>query len=183
MAERVYQLSSESNDYAALQTVLDADLDYLVEVFDGKPIGPRWRPVPMFWETEGRRPIPDFDKLASGGMAFSERGVGALRGFLERAGELLPLEVEGGNSYRAFNLTRWSEALDYERSELKRFSDGGIMRVVRYEFDPAKVARETIFRIADVGVWHTFVTEEFVRVVQKHELTSFHFDLVWSESR
>jgi len=117
---------------------------------------------------------------------FSARAVEALSDLLEGRGELLPLEVEGGGDlYRelyAFNITRLSDALDEAKSELKRFeSDGTIMRVERFEFDPGRLAGETVFKLAQMPEWHDFVTGAFMRRVQEAGLRGFSFDWrVWS---
>ena len=94
----MYILEADANNYAGLLTVDDYDIDKL-EPFDGSPMADGWTPVRMYWETEGSRPIPDFDEV-SGWLAFNERAVQALGDLLESHGELLPIEVEGEGAAR-----------------------------------------------------------------------------------
>ena len=113
---------------------------------------------------------------------FTARALDALSDLLEGRGEPLPLEVEGGGELYAFNATRLSDALDEERSDLKRFkAEGTIMRVKRFEFDPDRVAGETIFKLIQKRNYE-FVTEPFRKRVEEAALRGFWFERVWSPS-
>jgi hypothetical protein len=181
----VYILEADANNYAGLLTVDDYDIDKL-EPFDGSPMADGWTPVRMYWETEGSRPIPDFDEV-SGGLAFDERAVEALGDLLE--GELLPIEVEeeGGGPHWLFNCTRLSNALDEERSEVERFeARGRILHVSRYDFDPRELAGETIFKLAQKPRAHHHATDTVRDRVEEAGLRGFPFraeDLVGRAGR
>jgi uncharacterized protein DUF1629 len=178
----VYILEADANNYAGLLTVDDYDIDKL-EPFDGSPMADGWTPVRMYWETEGSRPIPDFDEV-SGGLAFNERAVEALGDLLEGHGELLPIEVEGegGGPHWLFNCTRLSNALDEERSEVERFeASGRILHVSRYEFDPRELAGEAIFKLAQKPRAHHYATDTVRDRVEQAGLRGFLFEQrIWS---
>lgn len=70
-------------------------------------------------------------------------------------------------------------ALNQENSDLKRFKDGGVMRIVRYEFQPELVRTGTIFKIPEER-GRIYVTDKFVQRVKDLELTGFEFEHVWS---
>lgn len=179
----VYKLRFAANKYAKLLTVDEHDLDRL-KPFDGSSMALRWRPVRMFWETDaGTRPITDFSTV-SGTPVFNARALEALGDLLEGRGELLPLEVEGAGEYYAFNVTRLSDALDEERSELKLFKHSGrVMRVARYQFKSDRLAGETIFKLRQLRETYSYVTGTIRRQAEIAGLTGFTFDeCVWSDT-
>lgn len=181
----VYTLAFDANRYAGLLCVDENDLNLLVDRFDGAPMGSGWQAIEMLWQTEENGlPIPDFGTIAGGGLVFNARALEALDDLLEGRGELLPLQVEGGNDYYAFNITRLSDALDEERSRFKRFEDTGrIMRILRYEFDAGRLASETIFKIQQKPRSHEYVTASFRKRVEEAGLTGFTWDrCVWNEA-
>jgi hypothetical protein len=179
----VYTLGSLPDEYAALLTVDDGDLDRL-QPFDGSPMADAWSPIRMHWETEGGDPIPDFDITVGGGLAFNARALEALGDLLEGRGELLPVNVEGdgGGPHWVFNLTHLSDALDEERSDVARFkSSGRIMDIDRYEFDPERLSGETIFKLAQRPRSQYYATDEFRVRVEEAGLTGFDFrQRIWS---
>jgi hypothetical protein len=185
----VYVLSAASNSHDNLRIATKADLGRSIDGFRGESMADSW--VPLRVEVHppefpvGPDTSTDFPGLA-GIPVFGARAAEVLSDLLEGRGELLPLEVEGGGDlYRelyAFNITRLSDALDEAKSEFKRFeSSGRIMRVERFEFDPGRLAGETVFKLAQKPKWHDFVTGAFMRRVQEAGLRGFSFDWrVWS---
>jgi len=175
----VYKLSSQANDYAALQLVDDYDLDRF-DAFDGTPIAASWEPLRMFWETENGAFAPsDFSRVPGTGLIFSARALEALSDLLEGRGELLALEVADGSDYHLFNVTRVIDALDEERSELAYFSSGRVMDVDRYEFRPEELEGETLFKLAQFPRSRLYVTDAFVERAERAQLTGFDFGRLW----
>jgi hypothetical protein len=130
-------------------------------------------------EGDEDRPASDFPWTSF--PTFSKRAVEALRDLLEPNGEILPLICEFGDYY-AFNTTTVVDALDEEHSELKRFKDGGIMRILRYEFYPEKLQGLSIFKLSQLP-GGDYVTDTFVQRVQEAGLVGFDFSeaqRVWS---
>lgn len=101
---------------------------------------------------------------------------------LEARGELLALEVDGADEHYPFNITRLVDALDQQRSEIKRFkTDGTILRVKRYEFDPERLAGETVFKLRPDRRGYEYVTDELRTRAQSAGLTGFRWEEpVWS---
>lgn len=130
----------------------------------------------------GRKaPGEQFQLVAGGGLVFDARALEALGDLLEGRGELLPLDVQDDEEeYRLFNVTRVSDALDEDQSELKRFSsDGRIMRVVRFAFDADRLAGETIFKLVQRPNYN-YVTEVFRERAEAAALTGFRWrEPVW----
>ncbi len=88
--------------------------------------------------------------------------------------------VDCEEPYFAFNVTTTVQALDLDRSELKRFeSSGRIMRVIRYCFYPERLKGLTVFKLPELPLQNVFVTDPFVQRVQEGKLVGFNFKLVW----
>lgn len=178
----VHILDFDANRFAGLLCADERDLDRLVGRFHGAPIGDRWEPIHMYWETNnGSRPVSDFSTISGGGIVFNDRALEALGDLLEGRGELLPLEVEGAGEHHVFNVTRISDALDDDRSEFVYFRSGRVMDIDTYEFDPQRLSAETIFKLPQIAAMYKFVTDVFRRRVQEAGLTGFIWDRrVWS---
>ena len=178
----VYILDFDANRYAGLLVADERDLDRL-DAFVGAPIGAEWVPLRMAWETRGGAlPKSDFCGIAGGGFVFNARAVDALGDLLAGRGELLAIEVlDEQQEHYVFNVTRLSDALDEQRSQLAYFSDGGLMDIDRYEFDRGRLADETIFKLRQIPEVYEYVTGEFRRRVEQAGLSGFTFDRrVWS---
>jgi hypothetical protein len=132
----VYLLDPDADRYMNLTLARIAEVDQLLERFDGRPMRDSWSPLDVEIIHDSRhegRPACDFPLLFGPVPVLSERAAGALGELIEKHGELLPLRCDEGRYY-AVNVTRVVDALDESRSELKRFRSGRIMRVLRYEF-------------------------------------------------
>ncbi len=178
----IYRLDFALNDYARLQPVDENDIDRFAPL-DGTPMAASWRPVRVAWETEdGAYPRCDVTEV-SGAPVFNARAVEALSDLLEGRGELLPLDVEGGDQHYAFNVTRLSGALDEGRSECEYFSDGRILGVDRHEFDPVALAGETIFKLIQKRNYE-YVVDALRERAEGAGLTGFRWrEPVWSAPR
>jgi hypothetical protein len=126
----------------------EADYERVHAIATHRP-GEAWGPPPMHLleRTEDGTILEpaDLPWLVSMTLAVSETALRTVRPLLEPYGEFLPV---GGSAagYQLFNGTCWSDALDEARSELARFSDGGIMRIQNVvlatdAFDQAEVIR------------------------------------------
>jgi hypothetical protein len=94
-------------------------------------------------------------------------------------GEFLPLDCPDG-SYCAYNVTRVIDVMDEDDSELERFSDGGIMDIVRPAFYAERIASEVIFKLPQMRSTPIFVTDRFVERIEEHGLVGFDLKPVWS---
>lgn len=178
----VYRLEFDANRYAALVPVDEADYDWRAP-FDGRPVGSDWSPPLLYWETEDdKHPIGDYSTF-SGEPVFSDRAVDILDDLLDGRGELLPLAVAGSSEGRwwLFNITRLSDALDEQHSELRYFDDGRILGIDRWEFHSDRLAGETIFRPARKLIYPC-VTDAFRERVEQAQLTGWVWDRqVWPQ--
>jgi hypothetical protein len=176
----VYTLAADGDRYEYLVLATEEDISRSLEGFDGRPMAGHWVPLRVEFvrapKLPGRSDFPSLEGIS----VFSARAVEALSDLLDGRCELLPLQCDDGE-YFALNVTRLTDALDEERSQFKYFSDGEIMRVERFEFDPAKLARETIFKLPQTPETYEYVTGIFRRRVEEAGLTGFAFDRrVWT---
>jgi hypothetical protein len=173
----VYHLRADAERYQSLALLSEDERPKIEDRFDTSPIGDVW--VPPGVEIVYRDALPtDYATLAAV-PAFSARAVDVLRHILEPHGELLPLE---GVDFYLFNVTTAPDALDEQRSELKRFaSTGRIMRIVRAELRPEALAHIPIFKLPQQPRSRAYVTDEFVARCQDEALAGFDFsEIVWS---
>lgn len=173
---QVYQLGRDANRYRWLSAVREEDFDALV----GRPNLRRatWTPIYVeYLNDKLNRKLPKGDFPTFGTVpTFTQKAVDVLFDILVENGELLPLTSAEGPFY-VFNVTRVVDALDKEQSDLKRFSDGTIMRVVRYAFDPQAIGELSIFRVPELPT--EFVTQRFVDRVESAGLKGFAFSKIW----
>jgi len=179
----VYELRADAEGYRWLTMLQDVDFDALAEL-EGVKVGPAWQRYavePIDDDLNAGKSLSDFPTLGST-PTFSQHAVDALRDMLHANGELLPLTSDAGQFY-AYNVTHVVDALDEHRSEVKRFRDGGIMRVVRYEFRPEIVADLAIFKVSQLTRGPVFATDVFAKRVREAHLKGFVFEEVWTAEK
>ncbi len=172
-------LRPNHNDWAGLYTVQGDARRF--DSLKGTPMASGWEPVEVAWgNAEGKQGWGDFFSVGVAPV-FTGRAVEALGDLLEGCGELLPLAVADGGEAYAYNVTRFSDALERERSEFEYYDDGRIMAVDEYVFDPEKVAGETIFKLAVQPRGYEYVTDRFRDRVEQAGLAGFRWrPPVWS---
>jgi len=111
---------------------------------------------------------------------FSDRAKNILGPHIDSLGQWLRLECSE-EPYWLFNITNVVNAMDESRSELLRFAHGGVMRIARFAFDPERLRGQLVFTPSQRPSAHNLVTDEFVKLVEQHKLTGFHFKLLWSD--
>lgn len=121
----------------------------------------------------------DFPWLGSHALVLKRRTIDAVGSFLERFGELLPLNCVNCGAERlvVFNAVQILDALDEARSEIVRFPTGRVMTVTRYSFRPDVVNDAVIFRIPQLS--KLFATESLTEHVHEHGLSGLKFEPVW----
>ena len=173
----VYHLKPETEGYQSLALASEEERPKIEDRFDTTPIGADWSPpaVKIIYEEDQ---TTDFATLAAI-PAFGIRAVAALGDLLREHGELL--EVEGAE-FRLHNVTSAPDALDEERSEVKRFrSSGRILRILRYELRAELLSDVPIFKLPQQPRSRVYVTDAFVERVTEAGLVGFDFsEVVWS---
>lgn len=111
---------------------------------------------------------------------FSDRAKQILGPHIDGLGRWIELECDEA-PYWLFWITNVVDALDEEKSELKRFADGRVLRVVRMSLRPEKVEDQWLFTLPQRRGSNRLVTQRFVDLVQRHGLTGFVFKPMWND--
>lgn len=161
----------DSDEFDSLVTVNPEDWD-VFERFNGRPLASSWVPVPVKIYPGKRR--GDFPSLISYVPVFSEKALQILEPLVGSSIEALPLQCKKGSFY-AINVLDLAAALDLERSEIVRFSDGGIMDVERHVLKEDLLAGKNIFKLAEMPRDRVFVSEAFKKSVEENGLKGLIF--------
>ena len=149
---------------------------------NGEPRQRTWRPIPvrLVHEDEGEKlTASDSPWLGSHALIFRQTVIEKLGAMLEHHGEILPLTCAEGKLV-VFNAVRVLDALDEEASAVMRFTSGKLMRVTRYMFQAKVISGFDIFKIPNLRVSPTFVSELVVEAWTLAGLHGLVFNKVWS---
>jgi hypothetical protein len=153
-----------SGDYELCHPVNQDDFETINVQIKGEPRQATWKPIKMrlIKENEGRMLLPsDSPWLGSHALIFRPSVIEVLGSLLWEYGELLPLSCRDAD-VSIFNPSRILDAFDEAASSVLRFSSGRIMIVNRYVFRPEVISGVEIFKIPNLRVSPTFVSERFV---------------------
>jgi hypothetical protein len=107
--------------------------------------------------------VSDSPWLGSHAFFFRTHAIEVLEPLLSQHGELLPVHCEDAEVL-LFNPTRVLDALDEGASNIRRFGDGRVMKVNEYVFHPEVVRDTHVFKIPNLRVSPTFISEHFVEL-------------------
>ena len=115
----------------------------------GVPLAGCWHTLALR-SYKPRRPIGLFIEIAAGDFILSEQAKQdrVLLSLLEPDGEFLPVTVDG-KPMRFHNITRFTDCLDYERSQWKEQVRAIPRRISHPRFIPEKVPVGTMFRLME----------------------------------
>ena len=116
---------------------------------------------------------------AYGTVLLSERAVSVFGSLLTDAGYLLDTRLAFETRYKLFVCERESDALDLERSDIRRFRSGNISDVFRHELHADRLRDQHVFRLKYCPS-QVFVSDRVVDLVREHGLTGFVFEEIWS---
>ncbi len=163
------------------QPVNESDFETISRLVDGTPRSDEWRPIEMaiIREDEGR-PLVESDApwFGSDALMLRPSATTVLLDILRRSGELLTLRSRDAQLC-VLNPRRVGDALDVEASSLTRFKDGRIMSIDRFAFRADVVRGIDAFKISDLRVSPTFVSQQFVDAWRGAGLRGIDFQLKW----
>ena len=127
-------------------------------------------------------PLAESDSpwLGTHALVFRRHALYDLEAILLSYGELLPVDCAEAELF-ILNVTNVQNALDEKTSGILRFSDGRVMRIARYAFRPDVISGVDIFKIPNLRVSPTFVSERFVERFKSAGLRGVVFKKIWSE--
>jgi hypothetical protein len=177
----VFRIREDVNRYEWLTLAnFDEVFESVYQKFDGWPMKESW---PQLY-VEGYREEDDEPECSSGdfryvsglspGIVLSKHAVDVLGPILVGNGELLPIHYSGAALF-FFNVTCLADVLNFDKSDVVCFSTGGILTVERYVFDADKIPSNDLFKIAQMPLGDTFVSEKFKEMVEENELEGLLF--------
>jgi hypothetical protein len=183
---KLFDLTCDLNNYASfLFRDVGESAKWRDGYFEGTPRGSSY-PIPVgVRNREGdelrSEALPDFTLIGLSPIpTFSQRAVDCLGAILREHGELAAIQMDEPMLYFGFNPITIVDVLDEEKSQIKRFTDGGVMRVERHVLFDSVASLPPIFKIPQTRRNTTYVNEEFVRLVEERGLTGFRFELLFA---
>ena len=159
------------------------DFETINVAINGREVRSAWRPVcvELISHDSGvELSVSDSPWLGSHALIFRPRVIERLRKVLEAHGELLPLRCKDVD-LSVYNVTTVIEALNEPACSLMRLSNGRVFRVDRYAFFSENIQGRAIFKIPNLRVSPTFVTQSFVDAWFENGLSGLFFEEVWKE--
>jgi len=89
--------------------------------------------------------------------------------------EALPITHPSGKPYSIIHIMETVDCLDIGQSEVKRFSDGGIMRILRYFFKSELLQGKHIFKLPRYCGGESIVDDDFRNAVEASGLKGLQF--------
>lgn len=174
----VWEYIEDVDNYQGVLPVNREATDLMIGQFKGRPVPKPWEPLAVYYPSredlaggqEGVLWEPgdvkrgDFPCIGGAVPVFTERAVKTLRPLIGDSVEILPLVCDEDDLY-IINVIDVVDCLDRERSKLKFFSSGAVMRVEHYVFVEEALRGKHIFKIPERPV-AVFVSDAFKFVVE-----------------
>jgi len=173
----LYQLGAECEKYSWIMLEPEGQWTGLLDHFAGQNMADAWTPVTIALIRERsfrRESIGDFPTLNGAIPVFSARAADSLGDILARHGELLPTRGLSP-TYYLYNTTTFVDALDEERSDIRRYQSGRVMHLKTVVFGRDRLLWPSVFKLPQMPKGHTYVTDEFVDRVRGADLKGFKF--------
>ena len=180
-AKRRVYVPSGMDGYELCHPIKECDFETINTGVRGEPRAQDWKPIAfeICHEDEGKRLLPsDCPWLGSNALIFRGDVAATLGPMLQGVGEFLPLECSEAELV-VYNPTQVIAALDEDASALTRFADGRVMVVKSYAFKTALVADLDAFKILNLRVSPTFVSQRFVDLWSANNFKGLEFKCVW----
>jgi hypothetical protein len=173
MSTTIYELIVDSDSFATLEAIDEADSDLFIDGFDGTPMAETWRAPPVRFappRTHDGALKPDFASLFGAVPILSRKAVNALGEVLGSHGELLPLRLDDG--YWAFNVLSTIDLLDEQRSSGDWFAPGRLVTLRRLVArTPILEVLPPIFKLPQWRKGRALLTQSFLDAAHQHGLS------------
>ena len=139
---------------------------YKSYMFDGVPVKERnFAPIyPSKYKDAIGKPIGDVFSVEISSFILNEKSYKILCPYLENHSQIFKIRSDNEILY-VVNVTNIIDCLDYDKSEIKRFtSSGRVMRIIKYVFKTEKLKNATIFKLPENPKAISYVTEDFKKL-------------------
>ncbi len=184
----VYDISIDVSNYQWVVTSDAAAWRTGLLEFDCSPKEAIWNP-PKFYVDNPKRKKGNFFHVGAGMLAFDQKvkaDVDVLA-ILEGAGEILPIELETGETLFLLNVLDCVNALDREKTVYRRgIPSGTIIGVTKYVFHKERFHISPIFKVPETSKCTILVRDDgtdelnFRRLILDRGYTGLIFEELWS---
>ena len=167
-------IRADSDKYRSFNSIGRNENNEIEKVNCGYSLSENWFPENTAFYTdekgkENKKNIADFMRFQ--GIAINEKAKTILAPIISDSVEFLPI-ITQIDSYWLLNISV-IDCLDQEKSQVKLYSSGRIMAVLKYAFYEERLPDTNIF-VLPVGI-DVIITEKFKKVYDENKLTGLHF--------
>jgi len=171
---KVYEL--KHNDSCMDLNTMDRDHE-LASDFNGKSKGKIWTPTKV--KTLYKKKYSDFPNLRIGKPIIKGNVKEVFQSHILKEAELLPLIHDELELY-VVNVTNVLDCVDWNRSDVRRYSDEDFAGFNKLVFDFSKIPNDTyMFKIKETATVEVFVTDLFKIVVEQHKFKGLNFSVIY----
>lgn len=105
----------------------------------------------------------------------SQRAWNVLQPLIGHTCEVLPIIYPTGKLFFILHVLETTNCLDTEQSVVRRYSDGGIMRVTQYALNSSMLVNKHIIKLPHEHAGDLIVDDVFRSVVEKNKLKGLKF--------
>jgi hypothetical protein len=171
-----YKYDPDSDEFDWIMIPVDDQETVLDLHFDSKSVAASWNPI-VVQARKSSGGLEDFPGLANCGHLpiFSQRAWDVMHPLIAYCCEALPIKHPSGKPFYIINVLDMIDCLDEERSVVKRFLDGRIMRVIQYHFMTGLLKGKHIFKTPLKSSADLLVSQVFRQWVEEHGLKGLLF--------
>ncbi|MBY0206223.1 imm11 family protein [Paenibacillus cucumis (ex Kampfer et al. 2016)] len=149
----------------------------LASDFNGEVKATKWTPTTV--KTLYKKRHSDFPSLIIGKPIVRGNVRMVLEPLMSRQVEFLPLMHEELKLY-VVNVINVLDCVDWNRSDIRTYSDGSWADFNKLVFDFSKIPVDTyMFKIKETATVEVFVTDLFKQVVEEHKFKGLNFNVVY----
>jgi len=181
---KIFKVQDDTNNIQIVQPVDHSLITIEFLTFDGESRLQDWEDLMVYIYNPQKKP-ENFYRLTSGILVFDEKALEACRTVFEKAGEILPIQVERGPKLYILNVLECVNILDYNRTKWDYYPRTGRKgRILEHKFYENKIRNEsTIFKIPEENKIDIFCytderdeDDQFYHLYHKHKLTGLIFE-------
>lgn len=175
---KYYKYKTDADRFAGIGLGRDDDARVTEVYYQDRNLSTTWRPIRCFRFEDGPLEEGDFPSLSNFNRLpiFSERAWDVLRPCIGYCCEALPITLPSASAYYIVHVMDTFACVNMKDSEVKRYSDGGIMKIIRYSLNMSSINGKTIFKLPHDMGGELLVSEGFRQLVEMNGLKGLVFD-------
>jgi len=179
---KIFDVTEDSNHVQLVNLTKDRERNFCQ--FNCEPKFHEWKHTEVYIYNPKKKP-KNFYGLTSGILVFDQKVLEVCQTVFEKAGEIIPIQIERGPKLYILNVLECLNVLDYSRTKWDYYPRTGRKgRILEHKFYENKIRNEsTIFKIPEenkIGIF-CFTDErdeddQFYHLYHKHKLTGLIFE-------